>query len=58
MAGIEAAVVKETWVGMVVCADVGNGMTFISLRIVVVVFVVRLMDLGETGTCGIGTATK
>lgn len=36
---------------MVVCADVGNGMTLISLG------VVRLSEFGETES-GVGTATK
>ena len=43
----------------VVCADVGNGMTLISLGIVFVVdFVLVLVCFEETGTCGKDTATN
>lgn len=54
---------------MVVCADVGNGITLISLGIVLVVVLVlvavvlmevvlvRLNDFGGNGSWGTGTAT-
>ena len=52
----------EEEIDVVVCADVGNGMTLISLGFVVVVVVDLVLDLvffnNETGPCGEGTATN